>query len=149
MAAPGGERVILTWEEARALYPGTADVAYLDSAAVGLVSTRVRDAVTAVLTEHQQLSSAAAPSWREHAGHVRASVARLVGGRAGQVAFTQNTSTGLATVTNGLDWRDGDNVRGSRRGMVSVRRRDRVVAGAGLVWPTVACAPASGAAICG
>lgn len=41
---------------------------------------------------------------------VRASVAHLVGGRAEQVAFTQNTSTGLATVTNGLDWRDGDNV---------------------------------------
>jgi selenocysteine lyase/cysteine desulfurase len=63
-----------------------------------------------VLTEHQQLGSAASPNWREHAGHVRSSVARLVGGRVGQVASTQNTSTGLATVTNGLDWRDGDNV---------------------------------------
>ncbi|WP_170182333.1 aminotransferase class V-fold PLP-dependent enzyme [Blastococcus colisei] len=94
----------------RTLYPGTAGVTYLDSAAVGLISTRVRDAMTAVLSEHQQLGIAAAPSWREHAGHVRASVARLVGGQAGRIAFTQNTSTGLATVTNGLDWRDGDNV---------------------------------------
>lgn len=100
----------LGWEEVRALYPGTADVAYLDSAAVGLLSTRVLGAMTAVLTEHQQLGSAAGPKMRERVGHVRASVARLVGGRADQVAFTQNTSTGLATVTNGLDWRDGDNV---------------------------------------
>lgn len=100
----------LGWEEVRALYPGTADVAYLDSAAVGLLSTRVLDAMTAVLTEHQQLGSAAGPNMRERIGRVRASVARLVGGRADQVAFTQNTSTGLATVTNGLDWRDGDNV---------------------------------------
>jgi cysteine desulfurase / selenocysteine lyase len=110
MVTPSSERATLTWEEVRVLYLGTADVAYLDSAAVGLVSTRVRDAMTAVLTEHQQLGIAAAPHWREHAGHVRTSVARLVGGRADQVAFTQNTSTGLATVTNGLDWRDGDNV---------------------------------------
>jgi hypothetical protein len=68
---PSSERVTLGWDEVRALYPGTADVAYLDSAAVGLVSTRVRDAVTAVLKEHQQLGSAAAPNWPEHAGGVR------------------------------------------------------------------------------
>jgi selenocysteine lyase/cysteine desulfurase len=92
------------------LYPGTADVAYLDSAAVGLISTRVRDAMSVVLAEHQQFGVAAASKWREHATRIRASVARLVGGRAEQVAFTQNTSTGLATVTNGLDWREGDNV---------------------------------------
>lgn len=100
----------LGWDEVRAFYPGTADVAYLDTAAVGLVSTRVVDASSAVLTEHRQFGSAAGPNWPEHAGRVRASIARLVGGRADRVAFTQNTSTGLATVTNGVDWRDGDNV---------------------------------------
>ena len=104
------ERAVPTWEEARALYPGTADAVYLDSAAVGLISTRVTDAMTAVLAGHQRRGGAAVPGWREHAVSVRASVARLVGGGADQVAFTQNTSTGLATVTNGLDWREGDNV---------------------------------------
>jgi len=110
MASPSSERASLTWEEARTLYPGAAEAAYLDSAAVGLISSRVREAMTTVLTAHEQLGIAAAPNWREHARYVRASVARLVGGHAEQVAFTQNTSTGLATVTNGLDWRDGDNV---------------------------------------
>lgn len=110
MASPRSEHEPLTWEGARTLYPGAAEVAYLDSAAVGLISTRVRDAMSTVLTEHQQLGSAAAPNWHDHNSHVRASVARLVGGRADHVAFTQNTSTGLATVTNGLDWREGDNV---------------------------------------
>jgi len=110
MATAGSERAPLTWESVRTLYPGTADAAYLDSAAVGLISSRVREAMTAVLTAHEQRGIAAAPDWRGHADSVRASVARLVGGRADQVAFTQNTSTGLATVTNGLDWRDGDNV---------------------------------------
>jgi cysteine desulfurase / selenocysteine lyase len=107
---PSSERVNLTWEEARALYPGAAEAAYLDSAAVGLISSRVREAMTAVLTAHERLGSAASQKWRDHARYVRASVARLVGGHAEQVAFTQNTSTGLAIVTNGLDWRDGDNV---------------------------------------
>ena len=84
------------WDEMATLQPGTTVVAYLDSAAVGLISPRVRDAMTVVLTEHQQFGVVAAPNWREHAGRVRASVARLVGGRADRVAFTQNTSAGLA-----------------------------------------------------
>lgn len=100
----------MSWDDVRALYPGTADVAYLDSAAVGLISSRVREAMTSVLAAHEQSGIAAAPGWREHADTVRASVGRLVGSAAERIAFTQNTSTGLATVTNGLDWREGDNV---------------------------------------
>jgi hypothetical protein len=37
-------------------------------------------------------------------------VGELVGGSADRVAFTQNTSTGLALVVNGIDWSVGDNV---------------------------------------
>lgn len=98
------------WDSARALYPGTANAAYLDCAAVGLISTRVSGAMAYVLEGHRDFGGAAAPSWRERTGAVRDSVARLVGGRADHVAFTQNTSTGLATVINGLDWEPGDNV---------------------------------------
>lgn len=110
MATEKSEWQPLDWEGVRALYPGAADVAYLDSAAVGLVSTKVRDAMAGVVTGHMRHGGSAVPGWREHAGTVRDSVARLVGGQAGQVAFTLNTSTGLATVTNGLEWRHGDNV---------------------------------------
>lgn len=116
MATPGSERVPHTWDEVRTLNPGTANVGYLDSAAAGVISTRVGDAMTAVLAEHQQLGIAAAPYWRDHASDGRASL-RLVGGRADQVTFTQNTGTGLATVTNGMDWRHGDNVVVPRRGV--------------------------------
>jgi hypothetical protein len=61
MATPSSERVPLTWEEVRRLYPGTADVVYLDPAAVGVISTRVRDAMTAVLAEHEQLGIGTGP----------------------------------------------------------------------------------------
>jgi hypothetical protein len=81
MASPISERATLTWEEVRALYPSAADVAYLDSAAVGVGSTRVWDAMTAVLTQHQRLGIAAAPSWREHAGHSRFRSIAIASGR--------------------------------------------------------------------
>jgi selenocysteine lyase/cysteine desulfurase len=94
----------------RALYPGAEECVYLDTAAVGLVSTRVRDAVTDVLEEHVTRGIAAAPAWTDHADHTRGLIAELIGGRAANVAFTQNTSTGIALVANGIDWAEGDNV---------------------------------------
>ncbi|SFN20850.1 Selenocysteine lyase/Cysteine desulfurase [Pseudonocardia ammonioxydans] len=90
------------------LYPGAAG--YLDCAAVGLISTRVRDAARSVLDEHLASGIAATAGWRARAGRVRRSVAALVGGAAERVAFTQNTSTGLALVVNGTGWLPGDNV---------------------------------------
>ncbi len=103
-------RPSLTWDDARLLYPGARDVAYLDSAAMGLLSTRVRDAMTAMVAGHHLLGVASSPDWYADVASVRASIARLVGGRPDGVAFTQNTSTGLAIVANGLDWAVGDNV---------------------------------------
>lgn len=92
------------------LFPGTEHGSYLDNASVGLLSTRVHAAVSQVLAAHLQRGSACVDGWLERAEAVRGSVARLVGGQVDGVAFTQNTSTGLAAVTNGLDWRPGDNV---------------------------------------
>ena len=94
----------------RALYPGAEERVYLDAAAIGLVSTRVRDAVTRVLEEHVVRGIAAAAGWTDNANHTRGLIAELVGGRASNVAFTQNTSTGNALVANGLDWAAGDNI---------------------------------------
>jgi len=101
---------VRSWSEARLLYPGVRDVAYLDTAAMGLLSTRVRDAMTAMVEGHHRLGVASAPQWYDDVAAVRSSIARLVGGRPEGVAFTQNTSTGLAIVANGVDWADGDNV---------------------------------------
>src|ERR1700754_1492751 len=94
----------------RALYPGAEEHAYLDVAAVGLVSTRVQAAVARVSGEHTALGIAASPGWTANANRTRGLVAELIGGRADHVSFTQNTSTGIALVANGIDWRAGDNV---------------------------------------
>ena len=95
---------------ARALYPGAREHVYLNVAAIGLVSTRVRDAVAIVLEEHVALGNAAGPRWTEASDRARNRIAELIGGRAANVAYTQNTSTGIALVVNGIDWNEGDNV---------------------------------------
>ena len=92
------------------LYPGTRGQIYLDSAAVGLLSRRVVDAMRGVLEEHSLIGSAAAEHRPAEIARTRGIVAQLVGGSADRVAFSQNTATAIALVINGLDWREGDNV---------------------------------------
>ena len=97
-------------DSVQALYPGTREQSYLDAAAIGLVSTRVEAAVADVLREHALRGKAAAAAWTANADRARGLVAELIGGRARNVAFTLNTSTGNALVANGIDWTDGDNI---------------------------------------
>jgi selenocysteine lyase/cysteine desulfurase len=94
----------------RALYPGLADQVYLDVAAVGLVSTRVEAAAAEMTAAHARLGAAAGSAWSENVARGRQAVASLIGGSADRVAFTQNTSTGMALVANGIDWAPGDKV---------------------------------------
>ncbi|WP_159706625.1 aminotransferase class V-fold PLP-dependent enzyme [Arthrobacter sp. 18067] len=94
----------------KALYPGTGKQIYLDAAAVGIISERVSEAMRRVVDEHQELGIAATGRWRADIGKTRESVARLVGSAPERISFTQNTSTGIALVRNGIQWREGDNV---------------------------------------
>jgi selenocysteine lyase/cysteine desulfurase len=92
----------------RELYPAAARSAYLDTAAVGIISRPVRQAMDAVTEDHLLFGGA---HWDARAAVIsgaRGTLARLIGGRGDHVAFTQNTSTGLAIVANGIDWRAGD-----------------------------------------
>lgn len=49
-------------------------------------------------------------AWRDDIETVRGLVARFVHSSAANIAFTQNTSTGLSIAANGLAWHPGDNV---------------------------------------
>ncbi|QOT19834.1 aminotransferase class V-fold PLP-dependent enzyme [Paenarthrobacter sp. YJN-5] len=94
----------------RDIYPGTRGQIYFDSAAIGLVSQPVVEAVSAIVQDHCRLGIAANEAWRTEIAKTRVLVARLIGGAADRVAFSQNTSTAIALVINGLDWTEGDNV---------------------------------------
>ena len=91
-------------------FPITERCIYLDHAAVGPISRRVRQAVVTRSDLHmeqidraREISEATYLKGRELA-------ARLVGARPERIAYVQNTSHGLSLVAAGVDWREGDNV---------------------------------------
>jgi selenocysteine lyase/cysteine desulfurase len=94
----------------RSLYPGAHNSPYLDTAAVGIVSTHVYDAMAEVVAQHRDAGVGPGAQWREMFWRVRGLAAHCISGAVDRIALTQNTSTGLAMVVNGLDWRPGDNV---------------------------------------
>jgi selenocysteine lyase/cysteine desulfurase len=92
----------------RSLFP-SADVAVqFDHASVGPISVRVADAMSAVVGDY--VTRGFQNTWRDEIEDARREVARLVYSSPGNIAFTQNTSTGLSIAANGLAWTPGDNV---------------------------------------
>lgn len=95
--------------EVRALFPGAERQVYLNIAANGLVSTTVRDVVSAYM-EECVLGTTDKDRLREQVDETRASFAALIGADASEVAITKNVSEGLNLVAASLEWHPGDNV---------------------------------------
>ena len=94
--------------ELKAKFPSAAGTIHFDHASVGPISTLVRDSMRQVVDDYCALGYL--NSWRDDIERVRARVALLVGSAPGNIAFTQNTSTGLSITATGIDWRPGDHV---------------------------------------
>ena len=98
-------------ETLRALFPVTERAIYLNHAAVSPPPTPTIKAIQSQLRRRFGKRIAKFPqldgSQRECA---RQLLADMLGARPEQVAFMRNTSDGLSTVANGLDWRPGDNM---------------------------------------
>ncbi len=92
----------------RAQFPSTANGIHFDHASVSPISTWVADAMRSVTAEY--VDRGFQNDWRDDIEAVRQMLAQLVGSAPGNIAFTQNTSTGLSIAANGLDWQLGDNV---------------------------------------
>lgn len=85
--------------------------AYLNNASIGPMSEPVLAAVDTFLHDVRDNGRNNYPYWCDYAEtHIKARIARLIGAKASEIAFVKNTTEGLVTVANGLDWRDGDNV---------------------------------------
>jgi selenocysteine lyase/cysteine desulfurase len=94
----------------RALFPVTESSIYMNHAAVAPISRRVRDAMVGLLDEVQQSGAEHWERWMETYGGVRRSLAQLLNADPGEIAFAKNTSEGISTFANGLDWQPGDEV---------------------------------------
>lgn len=94
--------------ELKAKFPSANEAIHFDHASVGPISTDVRDTIRHVVDKY--CADGFDNSWRDDAEHVRARIALMVGSAVGNIAFTQNTTTGLSIAANGIDWEPGDNV---------------------------------------
>ena len=94
----------------RALFPVTGRAIYLNHAAVSAPPTKTIDAIKSQLADVSENGSANFRKWLAVRESARQLVAGMLGARPEQVAFMRNTSDGLSTVANGLDWRTGDNL---------------------------------------
>jgi selenocysteine lyase/cysteine desulfurase len=95
-------------EAIRRQFPSAQTATHFDHASVGPISLPVADAMRDVIADY--VAHGFQNHWRDDIEQVRHLLAQLVGSKPGNVAFTQNTSTGLSIAANGLDWMPGDNV---------------------------------------
>ncbi len=112
--APGTVMDAAALARLRAEFPVTERYAYLNHAAIAPLPRRAVDRVAALALDVGATGDRHFPDRNRAYEEVRALAARLLGAAAAhEVAFVENTSTGLSLVAQGIDWRPGDNVVGT------------------------------------
>lgn len=99
----------------RALFPVTERANYLNHAAVSPPPLPTINAIQSQLADVSENGSVNFRDWLAVKESARRLVAGMLGARPEQLAFMRNTSDGLSTVANGLDWQPGDNLVTFRR----------------------------------
>lgn len=94
----------------RSLFPVTDKYIYMNHSAVCPLSTRVRDAMNALVGDVTFNGSLNYKDWLQTYENTRSAAARLVNANAREIAFMRNTSEAICAVANGIEWRPGDNV---------------------------------------
>ncbi len=99
------------FERARAFFPVTREVAYLNHAGVAPISTRVEEAITRFTAEATRYGSLRYNrAYDDEIERVRGRVASLLNAGSDEIAFVKNTTEGLGIVAAGIDWRRGEKV---------------------------------------
>jgi selenocysteine lyase/cysteine desulfurase len=97
--------------KARSLFPITKTRVYLNNASIAPLARPVINAVTAFMADVRDNGDRNYPAWCTYADNeIKSCIGRLIGADKSEIAFVKNTTEGLITVANGLDWREGDNV---------------------------------------
>lgn len=94
----------------RSQFPVTKSLVYMNHAAVSPLSRRVRDAMVGLLDEVHQRGAENWQQWVRAYDATRRSLAQLLNADQGEIALTKNTSEGVSTFANGLEWRPGDEI---------------------------------------
>ncbi len=94
----------------RELFPVTRNYVYLNHAAVCPISTLVYERAQRHMRDVMENGAAHFHEWLAAVKETRRLAARLINATPEEIAFTPNTSAGLAMIANGVAWREGDNV---------------------------------------
>jgi len=97
-------------DELRKLFPVTQNYVYLNHAAVCPISLPVHTRIHEYTSDLLNHGLVHFREWGEAVKRVRMLAAQLINASTEEIAFVPNTSSGLAFVANGIDWRAGDNV---------------------------------------
>ena len=97
-------------ENIRKLFPALKKYTYLNSAAVAPLSILSIGAVVSQLRDVSENGSSNYTDWVATKDRAREIIAKMLSVRSEQIAFLRNTSDGFATVANGLEWKQGDNI---------------------------------------
>ncbi len=97
-------------EQIRKLFPALEKYNYLNSAAVSPLPTTAIEAVNSQLWDVATHGSSHYPEWVETKNRTRGVIANMLNVKDEHVAFMRNTSDGLATIANGLEWKNTDNI---------------------------------------
>jgi cysteine desulfurase / selenocysteine lyase len=91
-------------------FPVTANLAYLNHAAVAPLCKRASDAMIGLSSDACQWGSYHYDQWLACYDGFRVAAARLIGAQPSEIAITKNTSEGIATIQMGINWSSGDKV---------------------------------------
>ncbi len=100
----------MTGSRYRDQFPVTNNLIYLNHAAVSPLSKPAADAMKNLADDVWRYGSLHYDVWLEAYDSLRIAAAKLVGSTPAEIALVKNTSEGIATVANGLDWRPGDRI---------------------------------------
>jgi len=97
-------------EQIRQLFPALEKYNYLNSAAVSPMPKTAIEAINSQLWDVATHGSRHYPAWVETKDRARSTIAEMLNVEAEQIAFMRNTSDGFATIANGLEWNETDNI---------------------------------------
>jgi selenocysteine lyase/cysteine desulfurase len=119
-------------------FPLESELCYPNHAAIGPWPRRTAQAVAGFAQQCMMRGGSDYPHWLETERRLRERLARLLGVEgADDIALVQNTSEGLSIVSQGLDWRDGDEVVGLRGDFCSNQMAWEVLDARGVVYKPV------------
>lgn len=98
------------WKQYRDEFPVTQNLIYLNHAAVAPLPRRSARAMQELAEDALQFGSLHYDRWLDAYEGLRVAAARLIGANRGEIALIKNTSEGISTIAQGLDWRPGDRI---------------------------------------